>query len=965
MRLIINEIDYTKNILTPIKTQNVRDESLDQGILTLTNMLTDVPFEPLTEVYLDNETWLVGKDNVTQTKFGGKPKYTHEIGLIEETKLLEKYFVDTMTFRNSLGGGTEETFVYPEISDQTKGKLFGKSFVFENEFGIVETYLSPIESGTLFTFKKYADIINVNALVPINNRIAYMTIYKDGAQIYNSGAMLIQDLPEYTTTLENGTYVVSYIHQIPSFSGIKTIKVSYTIRVADVIEEYNKKTLADVVDKILLLAEIPRKGDFAKFYVNEKQYAELATIEAPEFNITNSTLREALNKVGDYIHAEVRLKNGEIWFDYLGTKEKAEIKKQPVAFMSSQDVEQFCSEIDGTVSNLVTSEEGMIEPYYNGYITPRTETGTVRIEESNCFIPTRYKIQNIIKVEVGFTDAGITGTSIKVGDITEYVVEKSVYDTMSSYSSDVIEESKAFHIYWQKDNKGIKGLNFEQKNILGGAFEEYAISNIINNKLGLPFDRYNFEASLLKLQFRITYVPVIEARLKQHKTYLKNKKSVLSYSQSDYKINSSSYGENMKGAVARLGNIEKTLTYIYKNNEQMPKVGTLFDDNYYISAVLREQYKDISKVSLVLNKDFNRLNEYVGINNEQRFYEIPVENVVERYSVYEDYLIIGDFIPENDTEQAKNSLASTGLLYALRLNFTNESGPFDGAFRIPVSHAIINTYNKGGVQINDSKISLPVISYPFGNSAVFNFSFQDNYGAGDYVPYFKSSALGLQDQVRYTNRNGEFEYLSFSLYGVTYASENSTSVSAEFVEPADFSEAVEIGSKLPKETPIANSIYLAPHVSTIDYFDPLQQNIDYPIQLRKDSAENINITYQINCVTTDENIVIGSGLPKALGVKKWDSWNDECVKCYILDNKVRNLENIIDNLPNNDVSYTMSVSLVSRQIRMGSITANKNGNCVAFVNSNTRELMFAINMEVEDGQTIELPNLQLRHKIYD
>ena len=131
MSLIINETDYTKNILTPIKTQKVMDESLDQGILTLTNQLIENPIEPLNEIYLDNVVWLVGKDNVIQTKFGKSPKYTHEIGLIEETKLLEKYFVDTMTVRNPLTSSTEATFVYPEINDQTKGKVFGKWFVFE------------------------------------------------------------------------------------------------------------------------------------------------------------------------------------------------------------------------------------------------------------------------------------------------------------------------------------------------------------------------------------------------------------------------------------------------------------------------------------------------------------------------------------------------------------------------------------------------------------------------------------------------------------------------------------------------------------------------------------------------------------------------------------------------------------------------------------------------------------------
>lgn len=828
MKLLINNVDYAKNILTPIKVQEVLDESLDQGVLTLTNMNLDIPFEPLTKLYLDDQIWLIGKDNVTQTRFGKDAKYRHEIGLIEETKLLEKYFVDANKTTNSL-------------------------------------------------------------------------------------------------------------------------------------QSNEKKTLVDVVDKVLLLAETPRKGDYAIFSLNEEQRSELSLIETPEFNISGGTLREALNKVGDYIHAEVRLRNGVVYFDKYGSKENANIKKQPVAYMSVQDVEQFCSEIDGNVSNLIIDKnndvrEGTIEPYYNGYITPRTETGTVEVTENNCFIPTRHNIQDILKVEVGF----LGGLEPKIGDITKYVVEKSIYDTMSSYSADNIDESKAFHIYWEKDKKGIKGLTFQLESVVG--FQEYAIHNIIDEVSDLPIALADM--SPLKLQFRITYVPIINIRLKQHKPYLfsTNQKSVLAYSQNDFKVDHKYYGENMKGAVSRLGNIEKTLTYIYRNDEEMPKVGTLFDKNYYISAILTEKHNKISKVSLVLSKDFNRINEYVGINNEKRFYEIPLQNVVDRNSVYEDYLIIGDY-EETEAERNKRALASTSLLYGLSYKFNNQSGAFGGAFRVPVSHAIINLYDKQDNKINTNAISLPVVCFPFGNSAVFNFSFQDNYGAGDYINSFITNAKGTQDQYRYTDPFGEFEYLSFSLYGVTYLKEGSTSNNAEFLEPEDFDEAVEIGSKLPIETQIEGSQYSAPFVSTIDYYSINYD--DYPLKIRKDAGESISITYQIHCVTNKENIVIGSGLAKMLNVEQYGDGNKYYeVKCYILDNEVRNLENIINELPES-VSYPRVQTSQTRTLTFGNITANRSGKCIAFVNEDTKELIYAINMEVEQGKEYELPNISIRHKIRD
>ena len=50
----------------------------------------------------------------------------------------------------------------------------------------------------------------------------------------------------------------------------------------------------------------------------------------------------------------------------------------------------------------------------------------------------------------------------------------------------------------------------------------------------------------------------------------------------------------------------------------------------------------IKKYSLGLSKDFNRWNEYVGIDNNQRFYEISEKQAIERYVNYEDYLVISD-----------------------------------------------------------------------------------------------------------------------------------------------------------------------------------------------------------------------------------------------------------------------------------------------------------------------------------
>src|SRR5574344_998813 len=100
--ITIKGTDYSRFLVCPKKTQKTLDESLNQGVITLKNMVSDLPFEPLDEVVLDGTQWLIGADNVTQKIYGTKSRYQHDITLLERAKLLEKYFVDSCTFRNPL-----------------------------------------------------------------------------------------------------------------------------------------------------------------------------------------------------------------------------------------------------------------------------------------------------------------------------------------------------------------------------------------------------------------------------------------------------------------------------------------------------------------------------------------------------------------------------------------------------------------------------------------------------------------------------------------------------------------------------------------------------------------------------------------------------------------------------------------------------------------------------------------------
>ena len=371
------------------------------------------------------------------------------------------------------------------------------------------------------------------------------------------------------------------------------------------LPRWNAKT---VINRLLVKAETLRKSQTPRFHLNAEQAEEFEKIEMPELHLTNSTLREALQTVGSYIHGEPRLNGAEISYDMYGGSERTAVDFSKYFSKSfQQSIDSALTSIDSTVDNLVSTigyaKGVMVEPYSGGYKTVRTETLYARIQDDNMIIATTYPINRIIKLESGSVGGKYGGT-----DITPYVFEASEYTRLSSYSS-LYSASRAYAIYYTQGEKNIKGLNFKQTDAISPAFKNYAILNILRAATG----DNSLEANYTTLAFRITYESVSSARVKQSKQYITdfNRVSEIAYNQGQNLIESSYYGEHLKGVVARLGNVDKVITLYQRGTPDIPKTGTLYDDEYYISAGAVEYQQYFTKISCSLLKDFNQYSDYV------------------------------------------------------------------------------------------------------------------------------------------------------------------------------------------------------------------------------------------------------------------------------------------------------------------------------------------------------------------
>lgn len=645
---------------------------------------------------------------------------------------------------------------------------------------------------------------------------------------------------------------------------IQNYSFYYNISVVENKLPLKKWSVTDVVNRLCDLAEPIRKGEAPRFRFNgmrkdgtiitpenKKEGEEVGQaykfdkVLSPQFSFTKETLRECLQEVGNFIHGEMFLipKKDEdgVWFyevnyEMYASQEESGIWTRPYIDKTvSQGVMQYTSYLDSNAENLVNQLDKysgvIVEPYREGAQTVRTENAYVRIEDSNMLIATRYPIYTIDKLEYVYTDEG----ELKSVDITPWLFEKSVYDSQLSSYAEQYPYSKAYGLYYTQGGKNIGGLNFHVDAAAAGVFKEYAIVNILRQATGdsglFPFEIGSDEAKqqFPKMSFRVTYTPFYNARVAQTKSYYKDfiRPAALIYNQQANVIESRYYGENLKGAIARLGNIDKSLTYIIYNVNFIPKAGQMFDKDYYISAVAAEMYPTGFLVTIGLSKDFNRISSYIGVNSEKRYSEISQTQAVERNTLYREYMVVGtQETPDTDC------LIGNNLLAMIADTFT-QTGDYK-----PLTNVCAwgTSYQGNDIPGENTAINLPVISSAFGNSISFSWQYEDNYSAGPSVSYRESGNVTgyFQNSQPYTDYYGRLYYYNFDLQaaGPQITADNLT----------------QTGLELPKGAkPTQSSGY----VSTVG-----QQ----PYVMRKDNREALQVNYQIDFVTNLKNFIIGSAL---------------------------------------------------------------------------------------------------------
>ena len=863
----VGGVDYSAYLHTPLTIQRTLNEQLDSASVELVNTPFREPLKPFLPVSLGGETYILADDTVTEVL--GRGLYKHSLTLIEETKEAERIICGA------------KAFTAPLVHDYTDGATIPRVTMFQNQnssqssTNIVgwkvaseEYTLYPMRYGTVASscittddalrIPPVSDFIRGNDntgvttltkaqvfiyynksgtaidLVGKNLIVTYVGDFElaDGTTVMVDGySLTTTETPTFSPTLGKGIYTVRY----DVFNNLTPARRAWSfVYDVSVVEQPAVKptpTIAEVIHRLLITSETLRDGLDAPRYRLEytAEQAKIMEQDAPEFHFSNGrSLWENLREVGRYIHAIPRITDGVLTFDELGGLERADLSKgQRVMQSTTVSIGDYTAGLDSLANNLINQDDladgSVCDPFDGGYMTMRTVSEDARIQEGGGIILTSNPVEKIISLVLAPFE--YKGQAYPETDITAYVFEKQEYDLLSSHTG-FYPQSKTYALFYTQGGQNIDGLWYKaqdaENNILN-SMKEYAITNIIEAAANVATG-YLKTLPYADLAFRVTYIPTVTARVRQYKPdYDGTFPSVISYNQSANKLSAKAYGENLRGQLAMMGNTADTVTYMFPRMEDIPKAGTLYDDERYITSITARIYNDFVLAQMTLAEGYNELGAFVEVNNAIRQFEIPSSE--DRYTVLEEFCEVSSTYKTDEADTVATKALKGALLDGLSGNAVGRDA----------SLALVDTYDYDGARITDPTLALPVTTLAVGTSLYFGFRFRDNFSAGTKAATAKETTEGgknikyrLQDYIPYGDRfYAEAKTLSFSL--VAGATGNA-----------------DTPSNLPESTGVSGGTVM------ID-------TGDHPVLWYKDSADAGCISYQLHMVT-DSGFIVGDGL---------------------------------------------------------------------------------------------------------
>ena len=860
--IVIGGVDYSKYLALPFVFQDTGTEQLDSAIVTLRNLPTDGKFAPFTPVSVcgGKYTYVIADDRV-QAVFG-RSLWHHEITLIDETKATERILMEGKSFTQPLEMNLAQNqpawCYWYNTKHEYEAKRFGNNgyttpIVLDGAMNV--SVVAPNVLDGLFLPNPDAIYAKYDIEVVYSATTVSMPNQGDDARSETEGVIIFSAdrIDKGASVVFNadktGIYTVKYFVYGEDNGGVNpdwAYFVPISIYLKD--EMPPRYSVYDVMQITLETAEPIFKGEAPRYglLLTEEQEAHFKAMDAPEMYFANGrSLYENLKEIGDYIHALPKVKNGQVYWQELGSAERADLSKGKMYGENADyNAAEYASTVEANFANLINSsdeaEGSVTDPYTDGYITLRSNS--YRIKEEDSYIPTNFPIGT--KISKALVVVHKKDGSTKEVDITPAVFEKNEYDLLSSFSG-IYPFSKTHALYYTTGQKNIEGLWYRAEDSalsFMNQFKQYSIANVIEFFGGVSPSDYNYT----DLAFQITYIPIINGRARQERTESTVERIVLAHNQSANQLSAKAFGENLRGKVAMLGNATESKLYIFPSLEDIPKGGQMYDRKKFISLVTTKVFPDYCLSQIDLAENYNALGAFVQMKTGIRQYEIPQGQ--DRCTLLEEFCVIGK---KENTDNEK--MLCTPLMKGETMQAFGIAAPKD------ITTAWVQTYDENNELISRT-LALPVYSTSLGTSVYFGFSFADNFSAGKKSVDALTDARGTEFVEYGTPFYSRAKYLYFKMVATLKT----------------YGTPLEIANSLPDVTGLAST-------SDGEYISTLQDLV-----WNKDSADIGNVAYQLHFVSND-GYIIGSELAKMMPYVRSADTYDQAPMVYFYDTEIDEL----------------------------------------------------------------------------
>lgn len=607
----------------------------------------------------------------------------------------------------------------------------------------------------------------------------------------------------------------------------KTISLVEATKILDSIFIYNcnltnkNENLSDQANKLLRNAEITILGEKERLYIETSNSDKTKTatwfllnkFPSEDFFFDNTTLREALYRIFEVAHIrpyvnEITYKNGDI--DKIQISHKSKIEFEEIKSLANAG-DFIGDEAEISIDNYF----GTIKARgYNSISKNTIKTGELPFTTSEAQLTTNNMIADLGFPIEDIKSFKIGGSKIRISvhyyhgtvpaltyvdlayfyDITDKIVDNSIYSLLSKDEQNLtmpytkgdstIGFSKSYKTLLFTHSSISEILNLDLKKLGNSDIYKYCKENNIADTSGttgylgnVAIDDISFTNGIESLFFQAEFIPRFNTVIEISKPGVYDNdrlKVAIPDNQSANTIDIARHGRAIAGLARRTGNEEITPNFICDGfNNLLPVMGKFTGltgrDSYLNDYVITKReyaiYDDYLKVKYSCTKDYQAINDKIGVDREKRLYNIPLES--SDCPIFIKYFVTIEKIEKNN-ETEFSGVENYAMICNLFIN-SEGNGRYEYLYMsTPEAHAaqVINGENVTQLDSNQY-FALPLLPYASDKSVILAAQTLDNYSVGYSRSGRKFSYWGgggMQMLYNpYTDNNGECSLFNLRL----------------------------------------------------------------------------------------------------------------------------------------------------------------------------------------------------------